>query len=159
MTIRASLRVAAVVALSTITLGLASTNAQASTTAAPSAVRPAATRCSDTVPPSWFYDIATNAAQADGSIPDSWGTDHNLARIVCFESSYQTGAVNGSYYGLGQMSKTNVVAYNVSWDNYLNGTAAHHIAYYQLLAALRYCKARYGSPAAGWAHEVSNNWW
>ncbi len=119
----------------------------------------AATRCSDTTPPSWFYDIATNAAQSDSNIPDSWGTSYDLARIVCFESSYQTGAVNGSYYGLGQMSKTNVLAANVTWDHYLNGSSTHHIAFYQLLAAMRYCKSRYGSPAAGWSHEVNYGWW
>jgi hypothetical protein len=130
-----------------------------SVASATTSVANAATRCSDTTPPSWFYDIATNAAQSDSNIPDSWGTSINLARIVCFESSYQTGAVNGSYYGLGQMSKTNVLAANVTWDHYLNGSSAHHIAFYQLLAAMRYCKSRYGDPATGWAHEVNYGWW
>jgi len=128
-------------------------------TSASTGVASAATRCSDTTPPSWFYDIATNAAQSDSNIPDSWGTSYDLARIVCFESSYQTGAVNGSYYGLGQMSKANVLAANVTWDHYLNGSSTHHIAFYQLLAAMRYCKSRYGTPSAGWAHEVNYGWW
>lgn len=117
------------------------------------------TRCSNTTPPSWFYTRLTNAANADPNIPNSWGTSYDMARIVCFESSYEVHAQNGSYYGLGQMSKTNIAAENVSWDHYWNGSADHTIAYYQLLAALRYCKDRYGSPANGWAHEVNYGWW
>jgi hypothetical protein len=147
------------IAVAISALAIAATTLSTVSTAADAAVTPAATRCSSTTPPSWFYDIATNAAQDDSSIPDSWGTSLDLARIVCFESSYETHATNGSYYGLGQMSKTNIAAYNVSWDHYWNGSSAHHIAYYQLLAAMRYCKDRYGSPAAGWAHEVNYNWW
>jgi len=119
----------------------------------------ATTRCSDTTPPSWFYTRLTNAARSDPNIPDGWGTSHDMARIVCFESSYQVHAENGSYYGLGQLSKANISAANVSWDHYWNGSASHVIAFYQLLAALRYCKQRYGTPADGWAHEVKHGWW
>ncbi|HTZ42256.1 MAG TPA: hypothetical protein VMB79_00205 [Jatrophihabitans sp.] len=119
----------------------------------------AATRCSDTTPPSWFYNRLTNAANDDSSIPNSWGTSYDMARIACFESSYQVHAENGSYYGLGQMSKSLIASENVSWDHYWNGSADHHIGYYQLLAALRYCKERYGSPANAWSHEVNYGWW
>jgi hypothetical protein len=151
------IRILAVVAISiglTLAVGPATANAATSP-----ALKAAATRCSDTTPPSWFYTRLTNAAKADDSIPNSWGTSYDMARIVCFESSYEVHATNGSYYGLGQMSKTNIAAYNVTWDHYWNGSSSHVIAFYQLLAALRYCKDRYGSPAAGWAHEVNYNWW
>ena len=119
----------------------------------------AATRCQDTTPPSWFTPDATSVAKAFSAIPDSWGSDRNFARVVCFESTYRTSAVNGIYHGLGQMSQSSVTGTGVSWNSYLKGTSAHSVRYYQLEAAFKYCKARYGTPAKAWAHEVNDGWW
>jgi hypothetical protein len=116
-------------------------------------------RCASPAPPSWFYPRLRSAARSDASIPDTWGNSADMARIVCYESSYRVHASNGDHWGLGQMTSANIAYYNVSWDHYWNGSANHTIAFYQLLAALRYCKDRYGSPAAGWQHEINYGWW
>ncbi len=130
-----------------------------STTAATPDAAALATRCSNTVAPAWFTKDAKAVAKAYAKIPDAWGGQHDFARIVCFESSYRTSAVNGSYHGLGQMSSTSVKVTAVSWNSYLHGTSAHPVSWYQIEAALLYAKSRYGSPAAGWAHEVNYGWW
>ena len=82
-----------------------------------------------------------------------------MARIVCRESDFRPTAQNGQFYGLAQMNQASVSGANVSWSSYVNGTSAHPATYYQLLAAPRYAKSRYGTPYAGWQHEVNYGWW
>lgn len=148
MPIRTSLRLLAVAAVSTAAAGLLPATANAAT--------PDAMRCSSTTPPSWFYSDLVAAEKADRSIPDSWGKSYDMARIACWESSYEPHASNGDHWGLGQLTKSNISTYNVSWDHYWNGSSTHAARYYQIVAMLRYCKARYGTPEKGWAHEVSD---
>ncbi len=106
--------------------------------------------CTNPSPPSWFYTRLQEAANnTNDSVPSSWGTSLNMARIVCRESDFRPTASNGQYYGLAQMSQTSAGAEGVSWSSYVNGTSAHPATYYQLLAALRYALDRYGTPAAG----------
>ena len=57
------------------------------------------------------------------------------------------------------MSKSAISATGVSWTDYWSGTSVHAARYYQILAMLKYCKSRYGTPAKAWAHEVSDGWW
>lgn len=119
-----------------------------------------AVRCQDPNPPNWFYPRLHAAAHANGdAVPDSWGNSRNMARIVCYESTYRPGAHNGQYYGLGQMSRTNVEAANISWRCYRDGGCAKPRSFHQLLAALRYAKARYGNPAGAWQHIQQHGWW
>ena len=152
MPVRKSLRLAAVVAMSTVAMSTAAAlPAQAAT--------PDAMRCSSTTPPSWFYPDLVAAEKADSSIPDSWGKSYDMARIACWESSYLPHASNGDHWGLGQLTKANIATYKVTWDHYWNGSSTHAARYYQIVAMLRYCKARYGTPAKGWAHEVADGWW
>jgi hypothetical protein len=93
-------------------------------------------------------------------VPSSWGTSLNISRIVCRESDYNHTASNGQYYGLGQLNQADVAAYTgFSWDSYVNGSSAHPATWYQLLAALRYCKAVYGDTTSAWNSEVNRGWW
>ena len=117
-------------------------------------------RCDNTTPPSWFYPHLKDAADQPGDgVPSTWGDSYNMAKITCWESSYNPDAQNGSHYGLTQMLRSNVEAANVSWNCYWNGGCPKDRRYHQLLAALRYANTRYGSPAAGWQHIRDHGWW
>lgn len=112
--------------------------------------------------PDWFYPHLKDAAdKPDDGVPSSWGDSLPMAKIVCYESNFDQDAYNsgGPYYGLGQMSRTNIDAANVSFSCYWNGGCTKDRRYHQLLAALRYANQRYGSPAAGWDHEKQYGWW
>jgi hypothetical protein len=104
--------------------------------------------CTSPSPPSWWATRLQEAADnPNDSVPSSWGTSLNISRIVCRESDYNHYASNGQYYG------------GFSWNSYVNGTSTHPATYYQLLAALRYCKARYGDTTSAWDSEVNRGWW
>lgn len=117
--------------------------------------------CTNPNPPSWWATRLQEAADyPDDSVPSSWGTSVNIARIVCRESDFNYQASNGQYYGLAQMSRTSVADYTgFSWDSYVNGSSSHPATWYQLLAALRYAKGRYGDTSSAWASEVNNGYW
>ncbi len=155
-----SIRLVAAAALSAAALGLVPATASATTAAV---VTPdSISSCTNTTPPgSWFYSDVVAAEKSTTAIPDSWGKSHDIARIACYESSYNPKAVNpnGLYFGLGQLGKPQVAATGVSWTDYWNGTSVHAARYYQIVAMLKYCKTRYGSPSAAWAHEVADGWW
>ncbi len=120
-------------------------------------------RCDDPKPPSWFYPHLERAAERPNDrVPSSWGDSKAMAKIVCWESSFRTGAYNPALptYGLGQMTRANIDAANVSFDCYWrDGCPNRDRAYWQLVAAMRYADARYGSPAEGWQHIRSHGWW
>ncbi len=111
-------------------------------------------------PPDWFITREQQAADVSGdSVPSSWGTSLNIKRIFCRESDFRPTATNGQYYGLGQMSPASVSPTGVSWDHYVNGSSTHPATFYQTLAAMRYCKSRYGDTTTAWQHEVNSGWW
>ncbi len=118
-------------------------------------------QCTNPSPPSWWSTRLQEAADYPGDdVPSSWGDSLNMARIVCRESDFNYQAQNGQYYGLAQMSQASVASVaSFSWDSYVNGSSSHPATWYQLLAALRYAKARYGDTTAAWNHEVSAGWW
>ena len=117
--------------------------------------------CTSPSPPSWWATRLQEAADnPNDSVPSSWGTSLNISRIVCRESDYNHSASNGQYYGLGQLNEYDVTTYGgFSWNSYVNGTSTNPATYYQLLAALRYCKARYGDTTSAWNSEVNRGWW
>lgn len=47
-----------------------------------------------------------------------------MMKILCNESSFDVSAVNGSYYGLGQMGRTQIADANVSHDPAYRWSAA-----------------------------------
>ena len=118
--------------------------------------------CTNPSPPSWFSTRLQEAADdPNDSVPSSWGSSLNLARIVCRESDFDHTRWSGdhAHYGLGQMSTDAVAGAGISWNSYVNGSSAHPATWYQLLAALRYCKTRYGNTTAAWQHEISPGGW
>jgi hypothetical protein len=117
--------------------------------------------CTNPPTPQWFNTRLQEAADYPGdSVPSSWGDSLNMSRIVCWESDYRPDAENGQYYGLGQLSRTSLADYsNFSWDIYQHGTSAHPASYYQLLAALRYCKGRYGDTTTAWEYHKAHGVW
>lgn len=133
--------------------------------AAPAAVAAVDTsRCDNTTPPTWFYPHLQNAADVPGDgVPSSWGDSYNMAKIVCWESSYNQDAYNDTgelpVYGLAQLQRRNIDAANVSFNCYWYGGCNKDRRYHQLLAALRYANTRYGSPAGGWQHIKDHGWW
>jgi hypothetical protein len=117
--------------------------------------------CTTPSPPSWWATRLQEAADYPGdSVPSSWGSSLNMARIVCRESDFDHTARNGQYYGLGQLSPESLAAYSgFSWDSYVNGTSDHPATWYQLLGAMRYAAGRYGDTTTAWQHEVDAGWW
>lgn len=132
--------------------------------AAPAALAVDTSRCDNTTPPTWFYPHLQNAADVPGDgVPSTWGDSYNMAKIVCWESTYNQEATNqssaGTVYGLGQLLRVNIENANVSFHCYWNGGCTKDRRYHQLLAALRYANTRYGSPAEGWQHIKVHGWW
>jgi len=117
--------------------------------------------CTNPSPPSWFATRLQEAADYPGdSVPSSWGSSLNMARIVCRESDFRPDAQNGQYYGLAQLNQADVAAYTgFSWNSYVNGSSSHPATWYQLLAAMRYAKAVYDDTTTAWQHEVNAGWW
>ncbi|MCW2568402.1 MAG: hypothetical protein JWN54_2499 [Mycobacterium sp.] len=118
--------------------------------------------CTTPSPPSWWATRLQQAADnPNDDVPSSWGTSLNLARIVCRESDFDhtKWSQNHVYYGLGQMGTPAIDGAGISWDSYVNGSSAHPATYYQLLAALRYCKTRYHNTTDAWQHEISPGGW
>jgi hypothetical protein len=118
--------------------------------------------CSNPKVPKWFYDQLARAVRVGSDkVPNTWGHSIDLARIACNESDFRAKAVNntGKTYGIGQMTKSNISAARVSWQNYWNGGGGKPASYYQILAMARYVQKRYGSPANAWKHEWKYNWY
>ena len=112
--------------------------------------------------PTWFYPHLKDAADVpNDGVPSSWGDSLAMAKIVCYESDFYQLAIgpNGDTYGLGQLKRYNVDAAGVSWRCYWEGGCTKDRRYHQLLAAMRYAKSRYGTPAGGWDHIRTHGWW
>lgn len=158
MTVRSrSIVLLAAAGAATALLGVPAASAQP---AQPAAAPMSIASCTSPNTPSWFVTREAQAAQAAGDqVPDSWSDSLNIRRIACYESTFNPDAVNGQYYGLGQLNQTNCEAEGVSWYRYRNGTADHPASYYQTLAMMRYVKDRYGDTTTAWQHEVTFGWY
>lgn len=84
---------------------------------------------------------------------------HDIAKIICYESTYYWHAENGPQYGWFQMNQPLIGSEGVSWNEYWNGTSAHEAGWYQCLAGERYILHRYGNPLAAWEHERYYGWY
>lgn len=155
-------RVTACCAAGLVSLGIWSAPPAAAVDSAPSAAAVDTSRCDNPREPTWFYPHLRNAADnPNDAVPSGWGDSVNMARIVCWESSFDPGAYNPALptYGLGQMTRNNIDAARVSFHCYWEGGCVQDRRHHQLLAALRYANQRYGSPAAGWQHIRDHGWW
>jgi hypothetical protein len=103
------------------------------------------------------------ATQSNSDIPASYWSDGgyrgDIAKIICYESTYDWHATNGPQYGWYQMNQPLISSENVTWNQYWNGTSQHEAGWYQCLAGERYIKSRYGNPLAAWEHERYYGWY
>ncbi len=91
---------------------------------------------------------------------DFWTTYRvDIAKIICYESSYNWHAENAGQYGWYQMNKSLIASEYVSFGEYWSGTKWHPAGWYQCVAGERYILHRYGTPAAAWAHERNYGWY
>lgn len=117
--------------------------------------------------PDWFYPVLRSAAEnPNDAVPDSWAFDDRgraMMKIICNESSFNTGALNpgGPYYGLGQLGRPAIDASGVRFTCYwhVENDCAHNRRYYQALGALRYANQRYDGPLRAWSHWQNHGWW
>jgi hypothetical protein len=103
------------------------------------------------------------ATSANKDIPASFWTNvgfrRDIAKIVCYESSFDYRANGGGQYGWFQMSKPLISTEGVTFYNYWNGNASEAAGWYQCLAGERYILGRYGTPAVAWQHEAVFGWY
>ena len=78
----------------------------------------------------------------------------NFAYMIGRESGYKTGASNGQYTGLGQMSPGNISTYAVDQNAYKAGNSM-----VQIDASYKYIMGRYGSIDNARKHWDSHGWY
>ena len=96
-------------------------------------------------------------------VPASFWTNvvyrRDVARIVCYESTYDVHARNATQFGWFQMTRSLISSEGVSWPEYWSGSSSHPPGWYQALAGELYIARRYVTPAAAWAHERNYGWY
>ena len=104
-----------------------------------------------------------SATDMHPTIPSTFWSDityrDDIAKIACYESTFQYHAQNAGQYGLFQMSSSLIVSEGVAFDEYWWGSRLEGATWYQCTAGERYIHARYGTPAVAWAHEESYGWY
>lgn len=84
---------------------------------------------------------------------------HDIAKIICYESTFDYHAVGSGQYGWFQMSKPLITSEDVSWPEYWSGHKPKAPGWYQCVAGSRYVLHRYKTPVAAWAHEEDFGWY
>lgn len=96
-------------------------------------------------------------------IPASFWSDatyrDDIAKIICYESTYDVHAEGPGQYGWFQMSKSLITSEGVSWSEYWSGHRGHAPGWFQCVAGGRYVVHRYSTPVAAWAHEENYGWY
>jgi hypothetical protein len=121
-------------------------------------------RCNDTGvrdTPSVIWTRIDQVSFASHGIPRSFYSTYrdDIAKIICYESTYNWHAENAGQYGWFQMSKSLISSEGVSFGEYWSGNRSHPAGWYQCLSGERYIRARYGTPAAAWSHEYNYGWY
>jgi hypothetical protein len=113
--------------------------------------------------PAVLWTRIESATGMHSDIPGTYWSDvtyrDDIAKIVCYESTFNYHAENAGQYGWFQMSSSLVVSEGVHFDEYWNGSKTEHAGWYQCTAGERYIHARYSNPAAAWAHEETYGWY
>jgi hypothetical protein len=113
--------------------------------------------------PAVVWSRIESATENHKDLPSSFWTNttyrDDIAKIICYESTYGYHAENGPQYGWFQMSQSLIVSEGVTWSQYWNGTLSEHPGWYQCTAGERYIHARYSTPAAAWLHEEDYGWY
>ena len=103
------------------------------------------------------------ATESHRGIPRRYWTDvtyrDDIAKIVCFESTWGYHAENGGQYGWFQMSSPLIATEGVQFQQYWGGSRKEGAGWYQCTAGERYIAARYGTPVVAWAHEENYGWY
>ena len=94
------------------------------------------------------YDQYTNSIGMSQQDRKDW------AWIICRESGLDTGASNGTHFGIGQLTEGNVNTYASDPAKYMSGDPQ-----VQIDATYKYIMDRYGSISAARSHWESHNWY
>lgn len=140
------------------------------TPAVAASIRPAAssqwTSCNDDAvksAPTIVWERIQGATIGSKGIPSSFWSNTayrgDIAKIVCYESTYDWHAVGAGQYGWYQMSQSLIGNEGVTWDDYWDGSKTQAAGWYQCAAGERYIVGRYGTPAAAWQHERDYGWY
>jgi hypothetical protein len=113
--------------------------------------------------PRIVWDRIQNATYTHRDIPGSFWTNAtyrgDIARIICYESTFNYHAENAGHYGWFQMGMPQIAGAGVTFDSYWYGTARENPGWYQCTAGERYIRSRYGTPLAAWEHEANYGWY
>jgi len=113
--------------------------------------------------PRSFWNRIRSATKHHHDIPGSFWTNgtyrDDIARIVCYESSFEYHAENGAQYGWFQMNKPLIESERVTFPQYWDGSHSDPPGWYEATAGERYIHSRYGNPANAWAHENAYGWY
>jgi hypothetical protein len=87
-----------------------------------------------------------------------------MAKIACYESTWDVHAVNGDYRGSYQIDVDYFPIGDCTYGKYWNGGNGrdgqwHNARFWQHVAAFRYILGRYANPCDGWSHELNYGWW
>ena len=107
------------------------------------------------------------ATEQHHDVPAKFWTDvtyrDDIAKIACYESTFEYHAQNVGQFGLFQMDAPLIASEGVKFSQYWNGAKVHKVhegaTWFQCLAAERYIHARYGTPVAAWGHEENYGWY
>lgn len=89
------------------------------------------------------------ATEAKQSAPTQSTNSSALDSLIARESGGNTGATNGQYYGIGQLSPQARAIYGGNSSDYND----------QLNAMKAYIAARYGTAENAWAHSQATGWY
>jgi len=117
--------------------------------------------------PRLFWVRLKEATEQHHDVPSSFWSDvayrDDIAKIACYESTFEYHAENVGQYGLFQMSSPLIATEGVTFAAYWNGSVVRskHVGatWYQCTAGERYIHSRYGNPAAAWDHEETYGWY
>jgi len=103
------------------------------------------------------------ATDTHRDIPAKYWSDltyrDDIAKIVCYESTWGYHAENGGQYGWFQMSSPLIATEGVHFSQYWAGSRSEGAGWFQCIAGERYIHSRYGTPIAAWAHEENYGWY
>ena len=114
--------------------------------------------------PPVLWSRIESATQAHKDVPGSFWSDgtyrDDIAKIVCYESTFEYHATNPSgFYGWFQMNQPLIASEGVTWNEYWGGSGTEHPGWYQCTAGERYIHGRYRNPAVAWLHEEDYGWY
>jgi len=119
------------------------------------------------VAPRLLWIKMKEATEQHHDVPGSFWSNvtyrDDIAKITCYEATFEYHAQNASHFGLFQMSSPLIANEGVKFGQYWNGGTVHKVhvgaTWFQCLAGERYIHARYGTPVAAWAHEENYGWY